>query len=78
MVIIKNLSSKNKVFIKTFLDEFPLLICSFFLLSPYWISSVKNDISSSSYKERSRIVFYKSDNMATDSTGFLIYEKIIK
>ena len=38
----------------------------------------ENDISSSSYKERPRIVFYKSDNMATDSTGFLIYEKIIK
>lgn len=77
-MIMKKLSSINKVFIKTLLDEFPLFICSFLLLSPYWISSVKNDISSSSYKERPRIVFYKSDNMATDSTGFLIYEKIIK
>lgn len=52
----KKLSSRNKVFIKTFLDEFPLLICSFFLLSPFWISNVKNDIT------KSITLFWEFDN----------------
>ena len=56
MFIMKNLSSKNKIFIKTLLDEFPLFICSFLLLSPFWISSVKNDIT------KSITLFWEFDN----------------